>query len=47
MQYIYNNHIVDVFPTPFGYVGYLDGDLEPQDLSEDEYMDIVTSGVLI
>lgn len=47
MQYRYNNHIVDVFCTLAGYVGYLDNDLEPQDLSEDEYVDIVTNGVLI
>lgn len=30
MTYKYNGHIVDVSRTLTGYVGYLDGDLEPQ-----------------
>ena len=47
MQYRYNGHLVDVFANLFGYVAYLDNDLEPLDVSEKEYVDIVTNGVFI
>lgn len=44
MTFIYNGHIVDVFCNLCGYIGYLDNDLEPLDISEQEYIDIVTNG---
>lgn len=47
MTYKYTGHIVDVFCNLFGYTAYIDNDLEPLDISEDEYIDIVTNGVLI
>lgn len=44
MTYKHNGHIVDVFCNLFGYTAYLDNDLEPLDISEEEYIDIVTNG---
>ena len=47
MTYRYNGHLVDVFVSLFGFVAYLDNDLEPQDISEAEYIDVITKGVAI
>lgn len=44
MTYRHNGHIVDVFCNLCGYVCYLDNDLEPLDISEEEYIDIITNG---
>ena len=45
--YKYNGHEVDVYYTLAGYVAHLDGDLEPIDITEEEYVDIVSNGTLI
>ena len=46
--YKYNGHNVNVEVTGYGMINaYLDGDLEPIDISEGEYQDIVTNGTLI
>ena len=47
MTYRYSGHLVDVFVSLFGFVAYLDNDLEPQDISEAEYIDVITKGVAI
>jgi hypothetical protein len=47
MTYKYNGHLIDVFVNFFGYVAYIDNDLEPQDISEAEYVDVITKGVAI
>lgn len=47
MTYRHNGHIFDVFCNLCGFVGYLDNDLEPLDISEQEYIDIVTFGEAI
>ena len=47
MTYKYDGHIVDVFCNLLGYTAYIDNDLEPLDISEEEYIDIVTNGVFI
>lgn len=47
MTYRYNGHLVDVFVSLFGFVAYLDNDLEPMDISEAEYIDVITNGVAI
>ena len=47
MTYKYNGHIVDVFANLFGYVAYIDNDLEPLDISEDEYIEVIKKGVAI
>ncbi len=43
MTYNYKGHEIDIICTLAGYVAYLDGDLEPQDLSEEEYLEIVNN----
>ena len=43
-QYKYNGHVVDVYCTLAGYVAHLDNDLEPIDISEEEYINIVNNG---
>ena len=47
IQYRYNGHLIDVFVNLFGFVAYLDNDLEPLDVSEEEYLDIVSNGKFI
>ena len=47
MTYKYNGHIIDVFCCLFGYTAYFDNDLEPLDISEEEYIDVITNGVAI
>ena len=42
MTYKYKGHIVDIFVNLFGYVAYIDNDLEPLDISEAEYIDVIT-----
>lgn len=46
MTYKYDNHIIDVFCTIAGYVCYIDNDLEPLDMTEEEYVEVVTNGIL-
>jgi hypothetical protein len=43
MTYNYKGHEIDITYTLAGYVAYLDGDLEPQDLSEEEFLEIVNN----
>ena len=43
MTYNYKGHEIDIICTLAGYVAYLDGDLEPQDLSEEEFLEIVNN----
>ena len=45
MTYRYKGHLVDVFVSLFGFVAYLDNDLEPLDISEAEYVDVITNGM--
>lgn len=47
MTYKYNGHLVDVFVSLFGFVAYLDNDLEPLDISEAEYIDVITKGAAV
>lgn len=47
MQYKYKGHTVDVFVSLFGYIAYLDGGLEPLDISKEEYVDMVTKGEFV
>ena len=47
MTYRYNGHLVDVFVSLFGFVAYLDNDLEPQSISEEEYVEYATNGEFI
>ena len=48
MRYLYNGHEVDVYlSVGGGYVAYLDNDLEPQTISEEEFMEYTTNGEFI
>ena len=47
MAYKYKGHLVDVFVSLFGFVAYFDNDLESLDISEAEYIDVITNGVAI
>lgn len=42
--YLFNGHKIDILPVLFGYVVYMDDDLEPIDATEDEVQDIISNG---
>ena len=47
MKYKYMGHDLEIFSSLCGYICYMDFDLEPQTISESEYLDIVMNGEFI
>ena len=39
--FLYDGHVVDVHTTCYGRVAYLDNDLEPLDITEEEYASLM------
>ena len=47
MEYLHNGHKVDLYTSLAGHYAFLDDDLEPLDVSDEEYLEIVSNGTLI
>ena len=47
MTYKYNRHKIDIIVTLAGICAYLDDDLEPQDITDEELNEIQTNGIRI
>lgn len=39
--FLYDGHVVDVHTTCYGRVAYVDHDMEPLDITEEEYENLV------